>query len=56
LDNCFAPCPQLIGVLYFKERLVALVMAVVQQGIEQGVSSYAAAPERQRQGRLLMGL
>ena len=48
---------QPLGVLYFNGGLVALAMAVVQQGIEQrGFSSHATAPERQRQGRLLMGL
>ncbi|WP_367672753.1 hypothetical protein [Serratia symbiotica] len=48
---------QPLDALYFSGGLVALVMAVVQQGIEQrGFTRHATAPERQRQGRLLMGL
>ncbi|MCP1065090.1 hypothetical protein M5G07_03995 [Serratia symbiotica] len=40
---------QLLGILYFNGGLVTLAMAVVQQGIEQqGFSSHARAPERQR--------
>ncbi|MCX2957464.1 MAG: hypothetical protein N6V49_00850 [Serratia symbiotica] len=42
---------QPLGVLYFNGALVALAMAVVQQGIEQrGFSSHASAPERQLMG------